>query len=104
MESIISLLSDIENEANLIMNEAIDKKNTMYKDLEIKLHKIDDEYNAKLNTELDKLQHKCDSELEHELEAVQHTSDDNIHKLEETYKINHDKYLDALFEKIINQE
>lgn len=104
MESIISLLSDIENEANSIINSALEKKNIMYKELEKKLHDIDNNYNNMLNNDLDKLQHECDLNLKQELESVQKSSDNDIHILEEKYKAKYKSYLNILFENIINQE
>lgn len=102
MESIISLLSDIENEANSIIDNAITKKNALYKEYSNEIAKIDKEYSKKLKIELEKIQSKSDSSVQKELENIKKTSDNNIADLENKFKTNHDKYLNTLFNNIID--
>ena len=102
MESIISLLSDIENEANSIIDNAITKKNALYKEYSNEIAKIDKEYSKKLKIEKKKIQSKSDSSVQKELENIKKTSDNNIADLENKFKTNHDKYLNTLFNNIID--
>ena len=102
MESIISLLSNIENEANLIIEDAMNKKNTMYKEYSEEIEKIDDDYSKKLKVDLAKIQERSNTSIEKELEDIENASNNDIADLENKFKTNHDKYLNKLFNNIID--
>lgn len=102
MESIISLLSNIENEANSILQDAMNKKNTLYKEYSNEIEKINDDYSKKLKIELSIIQEKCDTSIKEELKEIEGASNNNIAELENKFKANHDKYLDTLFNNIVD--
>ena len=102
MESIISLLSNIEKEASSIVDKSIEKKNEMYLVLKKDMANIDEEYSNRLQRELDDVEIKCKKEHEEVLAKLRSRAEQDIDKLETAYKKNYDKYIDTLFNKIIS--
>ena len=101
MKSVVSLISDIEKEASIIVANASDKKLAMYKDLENKMEEIDKKYNNKFKEEIENLNNKYNKSYLEEIKRVEEASDKDILELENMYKAKHDKYIDSLFNRII---
>ena len=102
MESIISLLSNIEKEASEIVDKSIEKKNEMYSVLKKDIANIDEEYSNRLQKELEDIEEKCKKEQEEVLSNLRTRAEQDIDKLEIAYTKNHDKYIDTLLKKIIS--
>ena len=101
VKSIISLMSDIEKEADEIVQNATNKKSELYKNLEEKMIAIDDNYKNKLTSEIDKLNCKCTSAYNNEIDKVRVSTQKKIKELDDMYKQKYEKYLNSLFKRII---
>lgn len=101
MERVISLLFDIENKANQIIEKANIEKTDLYEDNEKAIHEmetaIEEENNAKINI----IMEQAKKELEKDIKQLSDNSSKQLADLDDNYTRNHAMIADKIFQNVI---
>lgn len=101
MERVISRLYDIEHEAEAILSRVTEQKENVDKQFKDNKTIFDNELDEKLQSELVALQTQCEEEFNTKKRAIMDNCNAQIDELEYNYSINKQKFIDEIFNRII---
>ncbi len=102
MDRVVLQLSGIEDEANAVLEKAKEEKTNLYKKYDEDIKKLDKELSTASSKKLAELQKKYDLERDTEEKKLKANCDEKIKLMEDNYNKNRNKYIDDIFNKIIN--
>ena len=103
MEQVISKLSEIENTAASIMEEANLKKKEASNNMKNKIAAYDSQLEVETAKQLEQLRRDMEQKMLKQLEEQKQHAEAVLEQLESIYQINHKQYAKQLFESMIER-
>lgn len=103
MEKVLNLLDEIEEKANAILAHTSVEKAALHDQLNKDMEKLDREMEEKTKNQLDELRQKMNKEITNETKLLVESCNKQLEELEHTFQKNHDKLVDVIFQKIIEE-
>lgn len=101
MEKVITLLYDIEEKANRILNRTAEEKATLYQELNAHMEEMDAQINKETQKKLKDIQATFEKEIASDTQALIEASQKHLSEIESNCKQNHDVLVNQIFEQII---
>lgn len=101
MEKVITLLYDIEEKANRILNRATEEKAKLYQELNDKMEQMDAKMNEETQKKLEVLQVKFDKEVVSDTKGLIEANEKHLADIESKFRANHNYLVKQIFDQII---
>lgn len=101
MEKVITLLYDIEEKANRILNRATEEKAKLYQELNEQMEQIDAKINEETKKKLEVLQAKFDKEVASDTRDLIEANERHLADIESNFRANHDNLVKHVIDQVI---
>ena len=101
MEKVISLLFDIERNANQIIERANIEKNELYEENQKLIKNMESDIAEENNAKINALMTQAEKEIEQEKQQLIESSDKQLKIIVQNYEVNHETMVDKVFHSII---
>lgn len=101
MKEIIGSLADIDAQAAEILASIQGEKAALAKTYAAKAEAVEAEIAQSTKAALDRLKANLEDEIKEDIQKVQTQAANNLKDLDQNYTVNHDKYVQQIFEQII---
>ena len=103
MDTVLDRLSEIEETAGAIVDEANARKKVFARDMEVKTSAFDKELEQETSRRISGIRQKMEADMKALLDKQKADSEDLLKKLETNYDRRHESYVEALFQKMIKE-
>lgn len=101
MEKVITLLYDIEEKANRILDRTAEEKAALYQELNANMEEMDAQINKETQKKLKDIQARFEKEIASDTQALIEASKKHLSEIESNCKQNHEVLVNEIFEQII---
>lgn len=101
MDTVINRISEIEEAAGAIMDEANAKKKEFARQMEEKSLAFDQQLEEETAARIRKVQEAMEADMSTKLAGQKADSDELIRRMEENYELHHEAYAESLFKTMI---
>ena len=101
MKKVLSLLCEIEDNANVILNSTSAKKSALNEQLSKDMEALDLKYANEIEEQLKKLQQKIEKEISNEHDTLVKAFETQLQELNANFQKNRETYVQTIFENII---
>lgn len=101
MKEVINQLSEIEKAAGGIVEEAVKKKDEIFKEAEEKKQALDVKINAEVAERIKNLSTNAHTVMEQDMENLKNSTQESLHSIQEIYDHQHSELAQEIVNRII---